>query len=118
MSPWNQDPSEIETTKDQAESDWDTFGTFMASGSRLHLNFQETGSDPLTRASLLARLFCHAVIARLPDEALPEMCDSASNIYGFYSQPTPALELPTPSPRGQASLTSLKDAPPFQIVEE
>jgi hypothetical protein len=118
MKQWNRRLFEIATSRDQTEAGWVTFGTFMVSGSRLHLNFQETASDVVNQTCLIARLFCHALVAHMPDEALSEMCDSAANIYEFYNHPPSKSPLLPPALRGQARVGSVREAPAFEIAED
>lgn len=115
---WIPDLSEISTSRSQSELDWTVFGTLLASGQRIQISLQETAKDFVNHASVLARLYCHAVISRLPDEALQETCESVDNIYEFYSQPLSVTALPPPTIQGRAGLSQLREAPGFQIVEE
>lgn len=40
--------------------------------------------------TLLARLVCHAIISKIPDKGLPELCESLGHMIEFYGarQPT------------------------------
>lgn len=66
-----------------------------------------------------ARLGCHLLIDRIPEEGLQETCESLSEIYNFHS------ELPPPSNREllesqpiQVTLSASYERPMFQLTEE
>lgn len=64
------------------------------------------------------RLLCHALLQRLPDEALPEAVESLTGMYEFYARPRlPLPELPA-RPSVSARITGSYVAPVYPVTED
>lgn len=66
----------------------------------------------------MLRVVCHYLLDRMPDESIPELCESFGRIYDFYStRPTNVPSLPLRQSirarRGQ-----VQERPEFVIDEE
>ena len=81
---------------------------------------QETQGIPkLDLRQVVRRVICHLLVATLPDEALPEVCDALRDLYLFYSAPPLQLELQsTPPQRVTANPGKTYDRPDLQVTEE
>ena len=67
------------------------------------------GASPLNLTHVFQRFVCQVLVSQLPNEALPELCESISEIYEYYIKPsaTPSrYELPPtkmPAKRGKTN---------------
>lgn len=73
----------------------------------------------LNQRNFWARLGCHLIIDKIPEEGLQEACESLSEIYNFYTElPPPANRtLLEPQPI-QVTLSASYERPAFQLTEE
>lgn len=55
---------------------------------------QRTTLSPEDARKVVARLLCHVILSRLPDEALTELCESLADLYFFYKRPPIPAKLP------------------------
>ena len=89
------------------------------SGSEIHIFVPETSKDPLNRSALLARLVCHVLVARMPDQGLPDLCESIGDIYSFYRDRSASHSpLLTQRQEVRAKLGHAYERPEFEIAEE
>lgn len=91
--PWSLVLSELEN---RTSSDWtrDALEIKRIIGVQ---PFQETGEEHLEPVNAFARFICHLLIERIPDQGLPDVCQSMAEFFEFYSQ-TPSSRLILRSP--------------------
>lgn len=78
----------------------------------------ETSDSVQIPESILIRLACHALVHRLPTEALPETIESLVELQEFYAaRKQPALSIPSSSSR-PASWGETIVRPVFPITED
>jgi hypothetical protein len=84
----------------------------------LGLHLPETSDTIEIPAAVMVRLACHALIQRLPVEAMPEAIESLVQMREFYE--TPRLkELPSPSmTRHPATWGATVARPVFPVTED
>ena len=118
MAQWIPSHSDMAISSHGGEHEWTIGWTELPSGSRIQISLQETAKEIVNPISLFARIYCHALISKVPDEGLSELCDSINNIYAFYREPPVLTALPAPPEKGSATLTPVREATGFEIVEE
>lgn len=65
------------------------------------------------------RLISYLLVSRLPDEALPELCETLGDMYEFYSaHPHTPPALPSPTREIRARLGEKYERPEFYASEE
>jgi hypothetical protein len=86
--------------------------------------FQETDRERFAPPVALARYLCHLLIDRLPDRAVPELCESMARMFDFYRDlpaqlPPPALQgLAVPRRARPTRPTTPRERPAFNIGDE
>ena len=120
--PWDLNLPETISHTCGADSDLALFLTEHYSSTQIstigHASNQEKAGETQNPLVLFTRLLCHGLVARIPDQGLPELCESMGNIYEFYwgrlaSQPTLL-----PEEKFQARLGQAYERPGFEIAEE
>lgn len=75
--------------------------------------------SPLYQRNFWARLGCHLIIDRIPEEGLQEACESLSEIYNFYTELPPTANQPLLEPQPiQVTLSASYERPAFQLTED
>ena len=67
--------------------------------------------------SLVPRMLCHAIVNRLPDEGLPELCETLGHMFEFYSSRRPAERL-IHEEATKVQIVAHEERPPFFLMEE
>ena len=67
--------------------------------------------------TVLPRMACHVIVNRMPDEGLPELCQSLGQMLEFYASRQPIERLARESPT-KAIVVAHEERPPFYLVEE
>jgi len=99
--------------------EWDEEFTGCRLSHTLSVRMRQTGEVTSLPEAACRRLFCHVLLARLPENALGEACESLSGMYEFYrSLPhVQPLALPRPEPI-QAAWGEERERPVFQLTED
>ena len=110
-------PPEIDEPAFRVE--WDHEGTGGRLSHSIVVRPPQTGEVFSLSEALRRRLFCHAILGLLPENALPEACESLAGIYEFYRSlpiaPMPALPRPEPT---AAKWGETYERPPFHLAED
>lgn len=88
-----------------------TIGPFYVQGTTTRIE------APLT---IVIRSVCHRLLDRIPDQGLPELCESLGRIRAFYSaqkEQTVRL-LPAPTQQISAKLGKTYQRPEFPVIPE
>lgn len=119
MRRWVLKDSEIVTSTSDQEPAWEISLVEDPTGLKCQISVQETADNLLNPKSLLARLACHVVVTRIPEEGLGELCESVGDIYSYYRSRIPSrLSLPPARQSIPARLTQPYQVPGFEIAEE
>lgn len=77
-------------------------------------------ADQTTRdiafVSLLPRILCHALVSRLPEEGIPELCSALGEMYKFYSHRPAVKAIPVQRLVGKVRERRERDS--FVVDEE
>ena len=121
MRPWTLDPlnrlSETQGPEHQVAAEWKHF----SSRGRISHLFMIEGNPVLDEEGFqdyVIRLLCHALIDRVPEQALPELLDEIENIYRYYLTAPPARALQQPSRVLQVKIGRRFERPTFPLSEE
>lgn len=80
---------------------------------------QETGKGTVNANAYIARILCHMLVERIPDQGIPELCDSVKNIYAFYHERSkPSVPQVTYQDAIRARLGQVRTRPDFYVEEE
>lgn len=83
------------------------------------LRIPETAQDIASLEKLRYRLFCHYLINLISDEGLPELCESLSEMFQFYSTPNKNVAPALPPAEGIRVKSGEKyERPTFQLAQE
>jgi|CXWL01.1.fsa_nt_gi hypothetical protein len=73
----------------------------------------------LTQRVGVAKLLCHKIIERIPDQGVPELCETMAEIYDHHRKHAKYQQKTLPFPQTvQAQLGKTYERPGFQIAEE
>lgn len=79
----------------------------------------ETSEEVSSPAASFARYVCHLLIDRLPNRAIPELCESMGRIYEFYRDiPEQRPALPLSRRTRTVRIAQRRERPPFHVEEE
>ena len=84
---------------------------------QIRLEFEERPDESEFSRGIRSRLFCYIVLGRLPDQALPDICDFLRDIYSTYL-PVPPRQLPPLAEKFKAKLGRVFTRPEFHAEEE
>ncbi len=116
---WNPDPSNFQTG---------TCGVTLILGEAkvgelaplTSTYIQTTTAQVDAPFTFLVRAACHKLLDRIPDQALPELCESLGRMWGFYSEKTsaPLALLPSPTQGKAAKRGKTFQRPDFTATAE
>jgi hypothetical protein len=81
---------------------------------------QETqGATSVPTAEFLTKVYCHAIVSTLPDEALPELAEDLADLHTKYFKPAkPSGHLLTNSIKFKARMGKSMKRPEIQLDKE
>jgi len=80
--------------------------------------FSGTGNELYQPAASFARFICHFLIERMPDRALPELCQTMAEYFDFYIH-APNTRLALASHHNvHGVVREVRVVPPFRIPDE
>jgi len=85
------------------------------------LSMPTSTRNPEFPAELVVRLACHLIIDHIPDSGLFELCETANDLFEFYSQRESATEagsLPTLGIPVAGTVVGTIQRPAFSIQDE
>jgi hypothetical protein len=111
--------SGAETTEGRlaARGPWTPAVSCGAGGPLVTFHIPEVGATAPERQALLVRLFCHWVINRLPNEALPELSQTLGQIFEFYRH-RPVAHSSTRRHETWATLADSHERPVFHVTQD
>lgn len=94
-----------------------------AGGLFAHLVKLEQGTTDAIQwqylSHLRGRVACHILISKMPDQALPELCETLEDLYRFYvGPPAASLLLHSPTRKSVAKQGRTYRRPDIQLDEE
>lgn len=112
----------VERTEGNYTTWWLGFAPEIAGRKSFHaLSVPTSARNPECPAHLFLRMVCHVLADQIPDEGLPELCETAKDILEFYTQrelKADSWALPGERSPIASTVVGTFERPAFSIQEE